>query len=96
MFSHYRRLIALRHTEPLVVSGRYSLLEPAHPRLFAFTRVDGDHGLLVLANWSGSPLDVPAPAVSGWSGASLLLGNYSGPATVGEQLRPWEAVVFRR
>ncbi|MEV4597864.1 alpha-glucosidase [Amycolatopsis sp. NPDC049253] len=96
VFSHYRRLIALRHAEPLVVSGRYALLEPDHPRLFAFTRVDGDHGLLVLANWSGSPLDVPSSAVDGWSGASLVLGNYPGSVSVGEQLRPWEAVVFRR
>ncbi|MEV6899599.1 DUF3459 domain-containing protein [Amycolatopsis sp. NPDC051372] len=96
VFSHYRRLIALRYSEPLVVSGRYSLLEPHYPTLFAFTRVDDDHGLLVPANWSGSPLDVPSSAVDGWSDASLLMGNYPGPASVGARLRPWEAVVFRR
>ncbi|MEV0073075.1 alpha-glucosidase [Amycolatopsis sp. NPDC050768] len=95
VFSHYRRLIALRHSEPLVVSGRYALLEPDHRRLFAFTRVDGDHGLLVLANLWHTPLDVPPSAVAGWPSATLVLGNYPGPASVGAQLRPWEAVVFR-
>ncbi|HEY3709268.1 MAG TPA: hypothetical protein VGL64_07835 [Amycolatopsis sp.] len=49
----------------------------------------------MLANFSGSPLDVPA--VDGWAGAALVLGNYPDRAEVpGERLRPWEALVLRR
>jgi oligo-1,6-glucosidase len=95
VFAHYRRLISLRHTEPLVTGGRYELLAPEHPALFAFTRTAGDRGLLVLANFSGSPLDVPA--LDGWAGAELVLGNYPDSADApGERLRPWEALVLRR
>ncbi len=38
VLAHYRRLIALRHRDPVVVDGDFTLLEPDHPRLYAFTR----------------------------------------------------------
>jgi oligo-1,6-glucosidase len=95
VFHYYRRLIALRHDEPVVAYGRYALLAPKHEQLFAFTRTLDDEELLVLANFSASALDPATLLDSSWSDASLVIANYpEGPAT--GVLRPWEARVLRR
>ena len=57
VFHHYKALIELRHTTPVVVDGRFALLAADHDRLWAFTRSTDDESLLVLANLSTEPLD---------------------------------------
>jgi len=54
VFHHYRRLIALRHEDPVVVEGRFELLLPEHEQLWVFTRTLGGDGLLVVANCSSA------------------------------------------
>ena len=96
VFHHYRRLIELRHTEPAVAHGDFTMRLPEHERIYAFTRRLGEVELLVLGNFSGS---VEKPSSDGdfdpesWTSAELLLGNY--PAG-GWELRPWEVRVHRR
>ena len=41
VFHHYKALIELRHTTPVVVDGRFALLAADHDRLWAFTRTHG-------------------------------------------------------
>ena len=38
VFSYYRELIRLRHTLPVMVEGRYELLQPDNSQVFAYTR----------------------------------------------------------
>ena len=52
VFGHYRRLIALRHADPVVTDGDFELLLPDHPSIWAFTRRGSDAELLVAANFS--------------------------------------------
>ena len=112
VFHHYRRLIELRHTDPVVADGDFHMLLPEHPTLYVFTRSLGEESLLVLANFSGDELAVPdLPGQPDWAGAALVIGNYApGPGAgagadaeaAGEgagglpTLRPWEARVYRR
>jgi oligo-1,6-glucosidase len=94
VFAHYRRLIELRHTEPVVAHGDFTMLLPDDDTVYAFTRRLDDVELLVLGNFSGD--DVRAD-VDGWDGTEVVLGNY--PDEVGgdpRALRPWEARVHRR
>jgi oligo-1,6-glucosidase len=98
VFSHYRRLIDLRHTEPAVAHGDFTMLLPDDDAVYAFTRRHGAVELLVLGNFSGA--DVHAD-VEGWDGAEVVLGNYpdaAHPCGTGDPgaLRPWEARVHRR
>lgn len=37
-FEHYRQLIALRHTDPVVTDGEFELLLAEHPVIWAFVR----------------------------------------------------------
>jgi oligo-1,6-glucosidase len=92
VFHHYRRLIELRHTEPVVAHGDFTMLLEDDPRVYAFTRRLEEVELLVLANFSGE--DAPAGVDPAWAGAELLLGNV--PDAPDLTLRPWEARIYRR
>jgi len=98
VFHHYRRLIDLRHTEPTVAQGDFTMLLAEHERIYAFTRRLGDVELLVLGNFSDGLEKVDADGdfnPSTWLSAELVLGNYpDGP--IGRPLRPWEARVYRK
>ena len=87
---YYRRLIELRHTEPVVAHGDFTMLLEDDERVYAFTREYEGVELLVVANFSGETVGYDVP---GWDGAELLLGNCP-PA--GAELQPWEARVYRR
>ena len=91
VFHHYRRLIALRHTEPVVAHGEFTMLLEDDERVYAFTRRLGDDELLVLGNFSGDD----APVALEDLGGELVLGNYEDAGEPGV-LRPWEARVLRR
>jgi oligo-1,6-glucosidase len=77
VFAHYRRLIALRHAEPAVAHGDFTMLLPDDDAVYAFTRRHEDVELLVLGNFTGGEVRVDVP---GWDGAELILGNYADAA----------------
>jgi oligo-1,6-glucosidase len=88
VFHHYRRLIELRHTEPAVAHGDFSMLLEDDERVYAFTRRLDDVELLVLGNFSADRVEA---AIDGWDGAEVLIGEGSGVV-----LGPWEGRVLRR
>jgi oligo-1,6-glucosidase len=97
VLAHYRRLVELRHRDPVVVHGRFSMLLPDDERVYAFSRTLGDVELLVLGNFSGDDVPVDLPDAQEWADAPVLLGNLDEPpAGDGLALRPWEARVHRR
>jgi oligo-1,6-glucosidase len=87
VWHHYRRLIELRHTEPAVAHGDFTMLHAQHEQIYAFARRHEGTELLVLANFSGEPVEVDLP-----QDAELLLTN----APDGPRLEAWEARVYRR
>jgi oligo-1,6-glucosidase len=96
---YYRRLIDLRHGSALVALGDFSLLEAAHPTLYAFTRSLGDERLLVVANLSADTLELPPAVVTllrpDAATPDQVIGNYPAAGTSPASLRPWEARVLR-
>jgi oligo-1,6-glucosidase len=94
VFSFYRRLIELRHTDTTVVHGRFTLLLPDDDRIYAFTREDAAARLLVLVNFSRDEVEVPPEMMTGWADAQLLLCNYATGCVPGT-LRAWEACLLR-
>ena len=98
VFHHYRRLIELRHTEPAVAHGDFTMLLGDHDTVYAFTRRHGDTALLVLANFSGERSTVPVPDGDAWVGAELVIDNVGRPEPIGAEvtLGAWEARVHRR
>jgi oligo-1,6-glucosidase len=95
VYHHYRRLIELRHTEPAVVDGEFTMLLPHDERLYAFTRRLGGTELLVVANFTGEPVRAEVDGAGAWTSAELLLTNAPAPPP-DLTLAPWQAVVYRR
>jgi oligo-1,6-glucosidase len=87
VFHHYRRLIELRHTEPVVAHGDFTMLLEDDDRIYAFSRRLDDVELLVFANFSGDTVEFDAPE------GELVLCNC---AHLGAELQPWEARVYKR
>jgi oligo-1,6-glucosidase len=99
VLEHHRRLIALRHADPIVTEGGFQLLVPEHPAVWAFLRPGADACLLVAANWSSAPVEVALPLGPHWAGASVVLTNLDGPSpelVPTLRLRPWESIVWRQ
>ena len=110
VLAHHRALIALRHDEPAVALGDFTMVAPDHRWVYAFTRHhDGTH-LLVVASFSGQEQDLAAvraatPDANAWDGAERVLGTHP-VAAPGDQhlggawpwspLAPWESRVLRR
>jgi oligo-1,6-glucosidase len=93
VFHHYRALIELRHTDDVVVDGRFELLLPDHPSLWVYTRTRGDEVLLVLANCSSAPATIEPGLVPDLAGSQVLVPTH-GPS-YDLTLRPWESRVHR-
>ncbi|KAA8818593.1 alpha-glucosidase [Bifidobacterium vespertilionis] len=75
VYAFYKRLIALRHENPTVAGGDWTLIAPDDPRVYAFTRsLDGRstgghrvwdaERLLTVVNLSGESADLPADALA--------------------------------
>jgi oligo-1,6-glucosidase len=98
VFHHYRRLIELRHTEPVVVNGSFTMLLPDDEQVYAFTRAWQGTELLVVGNLSGSPASVELPDAREWVDAEVLVTNLEDgpPAGWSGSLQPWECLVLRR
>ena len=97
VFAHHRRLIDLRHTEPVLTDGDFTLLLPDHPTVWTFLRRGANAELLVAANISGDDVTVDLPLDGDWSGAEVVLANLPDQGNPTRLvLRPWESVVWRR
>ena len=95
VFAYYKKLIALRHTNEVMVNGVYDVLIPDHPQIYAYTRTLGDKQLLVLCNDSDTNVAIPAELQEKIHAANnILIQNYKD--TDESTLRPYEAVVYAR
>jgi oligo-1,6-glucosidase len=92
VLAHYRRLIALRHADPVVALGEFAMLLPAHESVYAFTRTLRGRTLLVVCNVSSAQQDLAALLPTAVD-AELVLGNV--PIVDPAVLAPWEARVLR-
>ena len=94
MFEFYRALVALRHSSDVMARGEVRFLDAgaAAPKVIAFERVLGDERLVVACSFDDAPCWL---ADLGAEKYEVLLGNYADAPVPGE-LRPYEAVVWKR
>ena len=89
VFHYYRRLIALRKRYDVFRDGRFTLLCPEDPQIFAYTRDTDAAHMLVVCNFSGAEAAFSLPEA--FRHAETLIANYPGEP---EPLRPWEAKIL--
>jgi oligo-1,6-glucosidase len=91
IYHYYRRLIALRHAEPVVVSGDFTLLDIGDENVYAFRRRLPGREIRVVANLSSGLVDFDD---EGLRLDAVLLGNHPMEGVRADQLVPWEARVY--
>ncbi|WP_395801147.1 alpha-glucosidase [Arthrobacter sp. FW306-04-A] len=93
VFSFYREVIALRHRDPVVSHGDFSMLLPEDEHVYAFNRSLHGMEMLIIGNFSSTERLAEIDDDS-WATAEQVLANY--PLEKSLRLRPWELKVFRR
>lgn len=92
VLAHYRALIALRHENPVVVEGTFTLLETGEADTVAYRRDLPDVSLLVIARLASTGGRVRA-CVLPVAGGQLVLGTHPGDESR-THLEPWESRVL--
>ncbi len=89
--NYFRKLTSLRKAEPVLVYGKYTLIDKENENVYAYTRELNGKKLLILLNFKA----VESSVNSGFDLAKskVLLGNYPTPSLDGK-LKPYEAVVL--
>ena len=97
--NYFRQLVKLRKENmPVLVYGKYTLLDKANSKVYAYTREGGDQKMLVLLNFSST--QAKANIKLNLSGATLLLSNYNDRPVLSKTnatitLKPYQAVIYR-
>lgn len=95
VFHYYKKLIALRKQNPVMVYGKYELLLPESEELFVYTRTLENTSLLVVCSFCDHETDFTVP--DGFAGASCLISN-TNRSYDGRELRleAYEAFVLQK
>ena len=95
VFSYYKKLIALRHQEEVIVYGHYELLLPESEELYVYTRELNEEKLLVICNFTDKEVSYAVP--DEFVEKEILISNYEEQEMKQElSLKPYEAIVIRR
>jgi oligo-1,6-glucosidase len=89
--NYFRKLIKLRKENPVLVYGKYILLDKNNPDVYAYTRELDGKKLLIILNFRNTAAVVNTGIDIGK--AKVMLCNYSS-ATASTELRPYEAVIY--
>lgn len=95
VFRYYQRLIALRKQNPVMVYGDYQLLLQDHEQIYAYTRTLGEVIWLIALNFSEAAAILEFDDRYSGMKRELIIGNYPEDGMEPEQLRPYEARVYR-
>ncbi|WP_295672392.1 alpha-glucosidase C-terminal domain-containing protein, partial [uncultured Mucilaginibacter sp.] len=90
--NYFRRAVQLRKNNLILVYGKYTLVDRANPKVYAYTREQNGKKLLIALNFSKDAATFNAGYALGK--ATVLLGNYPSSSTDGT-LKPYEAVVYQ-
>ncbi|MBL7745546.1 MAG: alpha-glucosidase [Chitinophagaceae bacterium] len=96
VLNYFRSIVQLRKENPVLIHGKYTLLDKDNPKVYAYTRELNGEKWIVLLNFSK---DVVVFNFNKYisTDKSLILSNYSNaPKTAGASvsLQPYQAVIY--
>jgi len=95
VLNHFRKMVALRKENLLLVYGNYEIIQEEHPTIYAYSRTLEDQKMLILLNFSELESSI---AMSSYNSANeVLINNYS-ELSVDKNtitLKPYQAVVLK-
>ena len=94
--NYFRKLVALRKSNPVLVYGKYTLLDKDNPDVYSYTRELDGKKLLIVLNFKPKPAAAHIGLDLGK--AKVLANNYPSPVasrSVSDlQLRGYEAIIY--
>jgi len=95
IYHYFRQMADVRRSSLAFVYGDYKDLDPANPKIFAYTRVNGAEKYLVVLNFSAGAVTYKLPG--GIKANQLVISNLGKTSERGEvlHLNRWEARVYR-
>ena len=97
ILNYYKKLLALRKTQPIMAYGQYQLILPEDEQIYAYTKTLEDERWLVILNFSSQQAVFEKPQEVEVNSKELIIANYP----VEEEdlnrlvLKPYEARVYR-
>lgn len=99
VFHYYKKLIALRKENEVMVYGDYADHSDGQEELYIYTRSFGEVTWLIVLNQSEETNEVKLPEIAHGAGKELLLGNYAeipeGDSEDKLVMRPYEGRIYR-
>jgi len=96
--SYFKKVVALRKNNPVLVYGKYTLLDKKNPSVYAYTReLDGEK-MVILLNFSASSASTTLELDT--KKIKLLLSNYKEKPVANVKknvikLRPYEVIIYK-
>jgi oligo-1,6-glucosidase len=91
--NYFRKLTQLRKSNPVLIYGKYTLLDKENPKVFAYTRELEGKKMLVLLNFSADNENVNTGI--NFNKSKIISSNYSNFDLVNNSiLRPYEALII--
>ncbi|MCG8708712.1 alpha-glucosidase [Brenneria sp. 4F2] len=97
VFYHYQKLIQIRKSYPVVIEGKYELINDTDSDIYGYIRVLDNQKLIVICSFSENKVNYKLPEYLSCGKATLLLSNYSDSPDVitsNVELRPYEALIY--
>ena len=93
--NYFKKIVQLRKETPILIYGKYTLLDKQNPNVYAYTRELEGKKLLVLLNFSDKNAAVNTGINT--STAVIIMDNYSTKNPIKNQfvLRPYQALVYK-
>ncbi|MEZ4927580.1 MAG: alpha-glucosidase [Saprospiraceae bacterium] len=95
ILNHFRKMTKVRKDNPVLVYGKYELLQREHPDIYAYTRTLDDEKLLVLLNFSQETASITLSGMSDFG--EPIINNYSELDIENNKvsLLPYQAVILK-
>ncbi|MEP7266815.1 MAG: alpha-glucosidase C-terminal domain-containing protein, partial [Saprospiraceae bacterium] len=94
ILNHFKRMVALRKSNPILIYGKYQILQREHPDIYAYRRELKNESVLVLLNFTSKNSSIILPELK--STHQVLINNYGTYFQEGEELnmKPYQALIF--
>ncbi|KRL64299.1 oligo-1,6-glucosidase [Lentilactobacillus parakefiri DSM 10551] len=94
VLSFYKRLTTLRLSDPVLLAGKYQLIDTHDHQLYVYTRESARKGYLIITNLSDTP--AAYQVTSDFQNLELVLTNRSAEQNpTAMKLQPWSAYLYK-
>ena len=95
VLNHFRKMVALRKDNLLLVYGNYAIIQDDHPTIYAYSRTLEDQQMIILLNFSELVSSISLPNFD--YNKEVLINNYN-ELSIDKNtitLKPYQAVVLK-